>query len=162
MKCVTSRGLTSNELKLIAIIAMLIDHIAIVLVQNQSILGQVMHAIGRITMPIMCYFIAEGYYKTRNVKKYALRLLVFEIISHYSFFFFVTGVAPISFGENIKIQIQFPTSVIFTLFLGLVALMLWNNDKIKKYMKLIIIFVICIISTVGDWGYVAIVMILIF
>lgn len=158
----TVKKLTANQLKLIAIMAMLIDHIAIVLFPNQSVLGQIMHTIGRITMPIMCYFIAEGYHKTSNVKKYALRLLTFAIICHYPFFFFATGIAPISFGENIRIQIQFPTSVIFTLFLGLLALIIWNNEKIKKYMKLIIIFGICIISTIGDWGYIAVLWILVF
>ncbi|MBO3444910.1 TraX family protein [Clostridium sp. CCUG 7971] len=158
----TLKNLTANQLKFIAIIAMFIDHIAVVLVSNQSILGQVMHTIGRITMPIMCYFIAEGYHKTRDIKKYVLRLLTFAIICHYSFFFFATGVAPISFGENIKIQIQFPTSVIFTLFLGLIALIVWNCENIKKYIKLIIIFGICIISMVGDWGYIAVLWILVF
>lgn len=77
-------------------------------------------------------------------------------------FFFATGVDPISFGENIKIQIQFPTSVIFTLFLGLIALIVWNCENIKKYIKLIIIFGICIISMVGDWGYIAVLWILVF
>lgn len=81
----TLKNLTANQLKFIAIIATFIDHIAVVLVSNQSILGQVMHTIGRITMPIMCYFIAEGYHKTRDIKKYVLRLLTFAIICHYSF-----------------------------------------------------------------------------
>ena len=53
------KKLTANQLKIIAVIAMLIDHIAVVFIPTESILGQVMHTIGRITMPIMCYFIAE-------------------------------------------------------------------------------------------------------
>ena len=79
------KNISANKLKFIAIIAMLIDHIAVAFVSNQSILGQAMHMIGRVTMPIMCYFIAEGYYKTHNIKKYALRLLIFSIISYYPF-----------------------------------------------------------------------------
>lgn len=155
-------NLTANKLKLIAITAMLIDHIAIVFVSNDSFLGQVMHFIGRITMPIMCYFIAEGYYKTKNIKKYAIRLFIFAIICHYSFYFFATGILPISFGENIEIQIQFPTSVIFNLFLGLIALIIWNNNKIKKPFKFIIIFFICIAAFVSDWGYYGVLWTLVF
>ncbi len=63
-----NRPLTANVLKYIAIAAMLIDHIAWSFVSDYSVLGQIMHVIGRLTAPIMCYFIAEGYYYTRNVK----------------------------------------------------------------------------------------------
>ena len=62
-------GITSDLLKLIAIIAMTVDHIAWAFVPFGSIAGQLMHVIGRLTAPIMCFMVAEGYYKTRNVKK---------------------------------------------------------------------------------------------
>lgn len=52
----------SNHLKIIAIIAMAIDHIAYGFVPEGTILGQIMHTIGRITMPIMCFSLAEGYH----------------------------------------------------------------------------------------------------
>ncbi len=42
-----------------------------------------MHIIGRITCPIMCYCIAEGYHYTRNIRKYTARLFVFALISHF-------------------------------------------------------------------------------
>ena len=67
------KGLTSDILKLIAVIAMVIDHIAWAFIPFNSIAGQIMHVIGRLTAPIMCFMIAEGYYKTNNVKKYAQR-----------------------------------------------------------------------------------------
>ena len=71
------RGLCGNELKLLAILAMTVDHIAWSLFPGYSMhpLALLMHAIGRLTCPIMCYFIAEGYHYTRNFKKYALRRL---------------------------------------------------------------------------------------
>ncbi len=61
-------GMSSFTLKMIAILAMLIDHIAWAFVPTGTLLGQIMHIIGRITAPIMCYFIAEGYYHTHNIK----------------------------------------------------------------------------------------------
>ncbi|MGL4344794.1 MAG: TraX family protein [Cellulosilyticaceae bacterium] len=158
----SSVGLTANQLKLIAIIAMFIDHIAVLFVSNQSLLGQIMHTIGRLTMPIMCYFIAEGYYKTRNLKKYLLRLLVFAGVSYYPFYLFATGVPPISFGENIIISPQIIMNTIFVLFIGLIALIVWESSKINKSLKIPIIITLCIFSTFGDWGYIAVLWVLMF
>lgn len=89
------RGLSANTLKYIAIAAMLIDHIAWCFVDTYSVLGQIMHVIGRLTAPIMCYFIAEGYYYTRNVKKYLLRLGLFALISWAPFTFMEFGTFPV-------------------------------------------------------------------
>ena len=85
------KGLTSDILKLIAVIAMVIDHIAWAFIPFNSIAGQIMHVIGRLTAPIMCFMIAEGYYKTHNVKKYAQRLGIFALISHIPYTYFHTG-----------------------------------------------------------------------
>ena len=59
-----ARRLCGNELKLLAILAMTVDHIAWMLFPGYSMhpLALLMHAIGRLTCPIMCYFIAEGYH----------------------------------------------------------------------------------------------------
>ncbi|MBP3538263.1 MAG: conjugal transfer protein TraX, partial [Oscillospiraceae bacterium] len=64
--------LNSNAIKLIAILAMTIDHIAWAAFPGypKEALPLDMHLVGRLTCPIMCYFIAEGYHYTRNVNKY--------------------------------------------------------------------------------------------
>lgn len=41
-----------------------------------------LHIIGRLTAPIMWFFISEGYHYTHNIKKYLLRLGIFAVISH--------------------------------------------------------------------------------
>ena len=73
------KGLNSNALKMIAIIAMTIDHIAWLVFPDypHEVLPVILHIIGRLTCPIMCYFIAEGYHYTKNIRKYTCRL--FEI-----------------------------------------------------------------------------------
>ena len=60
----------ANTIKVIAILAMTIDHIAWLLFPGypKEPLPLLMHILGRITCPIMCYFIAEGYHHTRDVK----------------------------------------------------------------------------------------------
>ena len=86
-----SKKLNANHLKMIAIVAMTIDHIADIIYPSfpANPVAIVMHMIGRLTAPIMWFFIAEGFYKTRSLKKYFFRLLLFAVISH---FFQVTGV----------------------------------------------------------------------
>ena len=83
-------SLNSNWIKIIAIIAMTIDHIAWLLFPGypHDTIPIVMHIIGRITCPIMCYFIAEGYHYTKDITKYTQRLFVFAIISHFTYVFF--------------------------------------------------------------------------
>lgn len=70
-KTLTRSGLDSNALKLIAIAAMTADHIAWLLFPGYPTdpLPIILHIIGRLTCPIMCFFIAEGYHYTRDIKK---------------------------------------------------------------------------------------------
>ena len=83
------KSLDSNMIKIIAIIAMSIDHITWMIYPGypKEIIPIILHIIGRITCPIMCYFIAEGYYYTKNINKYTKRLFVFAFISHFAYVF---------------------------------------------------------------------------
>lgn len=63
------KKLNSNHIKLIAIIAMTIDHLTWVLFPGLQRAWYVvaLHVIGRLTAPIMWFFIAEGSHYTRIV-----------------------------------------------------------------------------------------------
>lgn len=132
-------SLNRNQLKYLVIVAMLIDHIAWAFVPTASLLGQVMHFIGRLTGPTMAYFVAEGYHYTRNVKKYVLRLGIFALISWIPFSYFEYG----------KIGLQF--GVIYTLFLSLLGIWLWDKGNCAKPVKILGIIGLCILSLFGDW-----------
>lgn len=71
-------------LKMIAIIAMLIDHTAATLLTNSE-LYVVMRGIGRIAYPIFAFLLVEGYFHTRNVYKYIGRLAIFAVLSEIPF-----------------------------------------------------------------------------
>ena len=150
--------LTSNAIKLIAIIAMTIDHIAWAVFPgySTSVVAIFLHVIGRITCPIMCYFIAEGFYYTKNVNKYTLRLFIFAIISHFAYVFSSTSFIdaksfiPFYYG-NILNQ----TSVMWSLAWGLVMLRLSNSQKLKPLVKILLILLICLISFPSDWSCIA-------
>lgn len=135
-----SGKLDSNQLKWIAIICMLIDHVAWAFVETESPLGIIMHFIGRVTGPTMFFFIAEGYFHTRNIKRYALRLFIFGILSWIPFSLFETG--------NL---LSLNLGVIWTLFLGLLAL--WACDKpINPFLKFAAVLGCCTLSLFGDWA----------
>lgn len=138
------------NLKYIAIIAMFIDHFAWLFVNTNSVLGQLMHSIGRLTAPIMCFFIAEGYYKTSNIKKYLFRLGLFAVISILPFSFCFYNLTMIRLG------------MIYSLFLGLVALIILKNKKIDIFLKILSFILILYLSTFGDWAFYSVIYVCIF
>ena len=134
--------LNRNQIKYIVMIAMVIDHIAWAFVPTKTPLGVGMHFIGRLTGPTMAYFLGEGFLHTRNRAKYALRLGIFAIISWIPFSIFEEQSWP---------TVKFP--VIYTLFLGFIALWAWNSEKISYVIKLEIFAGMLILATWGDWSY---------
>lgn len=65
--------LTGNQLKLIALIAMTVDHLGLFIFHDMII----MRMIGRLAMPIFAWMIAEGCYYTKNRLKYFLTMAGF-------------------------------------------------------------------------------------
>jgi hypothetical protein len=154
-------GLTSNTIKVIAIIAMTIDHVAWVFLPGYRFDGLTifMHIIGRLTAPLMLFFITEGYYYTNNIKKYTFRLFVFAIISHFAFVF-AFGKPFIPLKKHYFVFDQ--TSIIWTLMLGLIALsiikseisLIINEEKLKitDWKKYILVFIIILAAFPANWS----------
>ncbi len=143
--------LNCNQIKYIAIFAMTIDHIAWAFVDPANpLLGGIMHFFGRITGPTMAYLLAQGYHYTRDVGKYTKRLGIFAIISIIPFTFFENGTLPI-YIENGHLQILPIFGVIYTLFLGLIAIRIWENEKYSTTKKKVLIILLCFVSIFGDW-----------
>ena len=150
------QGLTGNMLKGIAIFTMAIDHLTWTLFPGYDTRWWVMclHAVGRITAPIMWYMIAEGYFHTRNRKKYALRLLGFAFVSHFAYNFY-SGSPMLPFVSG---SVFDQTSVMWALFLGLLALMLFDvpRQKLSNPLKNLLFICICILAFPADWSCVAV------
>ena len=129
--CKNLRFLSGAELKLIAIISMLADHVNKALIypyleSNHGFLAfisDVFDIIGRIAFPLFCFMLVEGYFKTRNRKKYLLNLLLFGVISEIPFDMFTTASF---FNMNWN-------NVMFTLALVLVTV--WIIDTLKEKMQ---------------------------
>lgn len=67
--------MSSNQLKIIACISMLIDHIGLFLFPSVLILRN----IGRVAMPIFAFFIAQGCRYTKNKKRYFLQVFLLGV-----------------------------------------------------------------------------------
>lgn len=150
--------MNANQLKLIAIVAMTIDHLAWMLFPGypRDWLPLLMHTVGRITCPIMCYFIAEGYYHTRNVERYTLRLFAFAVISHFAYRFAAMDFAGWQsfipfFDGNILNQ----TSVLWPFAWGLVMLRVVHSPRVRQDWVKVLVFLICLITFPSDWSCVA-------
>jgi hypothetical protein len=153
------KGFDSNVIKIIAIVAMTADHIAWTLwpAYSKELLPLCLHLIGRITAPIMCYFIAEGYHHTRNVGKYTRRLFLFAFISHVPYILASIHFAdwrsfiPFYYGDVFN-----QTSVMWPLAWGLVMLRINDSQKIKSNgVKALLILLVCLITFPSDWSCIA-------
>lgn len=148
-------GLNANQIKIIAIIAMTIDHLTSVIFPYYPTSWWILalHIIGRVAAPIMWFFIAEGFHYTRDIKKYALRLFAFAIVSHFAYNF-AFGIPFIPFQTFVFNQ----TSVIWSLAWGLVALAISQskNPNLRQWMKVLLILGITIITFCADWSSIAV------
>jgi len=109
--------LSSFHLKLIAVSTMLIDHVGAVLLQREIVLRY----IGRISFPIFCFLLVEGYLYSKNVKKYLLRLGIFAVISEIPF--------DLAFRDQMFYWES--QNVFLTLFIGLLALYIFDLCRNK-------------------------------
>lgn len=144
---------SANVIKYIAVFAMLIDHIAWCFVDTNSVLGSIMHLIGRMTAPIMTYFIVEGYHYTRNVNKYLIRLAIFAAVSWMPLLFMEYGsFLPFTFIDG-NLYFNPVQGVIYTFFLTLLALKTVHSENLQKPVKVVLVIGLCLLSTIGDWFF---------
>ena len=132
-------------LQLLAMMTMLIDHIGFLFYKDQEIF----RIIGRIAFPIYCYLLVVGYRRTRNVKRYMVRLLLIAVISQlpYSLLF-----------------LTYELNVVFTLLTGLLVLYgidRWREERGYSFCIIIVSLIFsCFIPM--DYGLYGIILILIY
>lgn len=129
------KGISGSTLKWIALATMFLDHIGAVIIyqgffqpglfhtapaalldpNTANMLVDVYHIlrkIGRLSFPFFCFLLVEGFIHTKNVKKYALRLLVFACVSEIPFNLAIGGSLWTFDHQN----------VLFTMFTGLAVM----------------------------------------
>ena len=141
--------LTGSALKWIALVTMLTDHIGAVFLENGVISAynqqlssawdfeataflyqadRILRSVGRISFPIFCFLLVEGFVHTSNRKKYALRLFLFACVSELPFdLCFNGGLLEFSYQN-----------VMFTLLIGFLTL--WLMDIVRQKNPVLLLF----------------------
>lgn len=129
------RILSGSALKLLAVVSMLIDHLAAFYWYNNPAFHEawfhighkaitlyfILRLIGRIAFPLFAFLIVEGFVHTRSRKRYGLNLAIFALVSEIPWNLVHTGTLLYP-GQN----------VFFTLllgFLGLCAIEKYSGNK---------------------------------
>lgn len=119
--------MTNFQIKLIAILTMLIDHIGMVFHTQYTDLFM-LRQIGRISFPLFAFLAAEACIHTKDIKKYMGRLLMFAFISQIPF----ALVSGIDIFERLNI--------FFTLFTGVFFVHLYKISLSTKSLVTIVFF----------------------
>lgn len=143
--------LSSNSIKIIAIITMFIDHLSKIVLQSWAVFGLspkmemnmlsqeqyitinafvkiTLTNIGQIAFPLFCFLLVEGFHHTKNRKKYLSLMILFALISEIPFdiaFFYIMSIRERTFPFNFNYQ-----NVFFTLALGI--LLMTTLERIEK------------------------------
>ncbi len=139
-------GVSAGFLKIVAVVTMFIDHVGASVLLRMIYLGQrslggmnlitlyrVTRNIGRVAFPIFCFFLVEGFFKTRSRGKYLARLLLFALIAEYPF--------DLAMQSGFSMTYQ---NTLFELALGFAAI--WAMEACRKVPNLI-----------AEWGLKAII-----
>lgn len=125
MKERTKKSISASTLKWIAVISMLVDHFGIAiywqLEGHTYKIYEIYRYVGRIAFPIYCFLLVEGFFLTRDIRKYIGRCFLFACISEIPFNMAVYGQIWYPHGQN----------VYFTLTIGLCTLV--ALDRVRGF-----------------------------
>lgn len=130
--------MTSNTLKIIAVISMVIDHVGMLFFPQSAIF----RIIGRLAFPIFAFLIANGVIHTTNFRKYIGRLAIFALISQIPFYIFTKMLGI----EGLLLNI------FFTLILGATLLHLYTRVK-NIYISALATLVVIVFSHFVNYDY---------
>ena len=82
--------LNRDAIKYIAMFLMLLNHISTIFMKSGKLWSELFIDLGYFTAIVMCYFLVEGYQYTHSKKNYAIRLLIFALISEFPYCFAFT------------------------------------------------------------------------
>lgn len=136
--------MTSFLLRFAALATMFVDHAGYVLFPQFGW----MRIVGRVSFPLFCFLLAQGFRHTRSVPKYALRLALFACASEGIYNLVFTGRFAMLSAHN----------VFFALLLSMGALAAWKHLMPKWPLgALVCVLAACVLGVVtktdyGFWG----------
>jgi hypothetical protein len=127
---------TSMSLHIMAMAFMLCDHLWGTIVPGNDWLT----CVGRLAFPIFAFLIVEGYFHTKNLRKYVLRMLIFAILSEIPF--------NLAIGSRLFYPIHQNVLWSFLISIGLIH---WN-EKVKTrriWLRLLVAVLTFLIAYIG-------------
>lgn len=125
-------------LKMVAMLSMLCDHIAFVLVPADQFTRcyYIMRIIGRIAFPLFCFMLVEGFIYTHSKKNYIIRLALFAVISEIPFDLACSGMIVDWSGQN----------VMWTLLIGFIVMYWLEKYENNVWLRLLIVTCGCVLA----------------
>ncbi len=158
------KRLTAFDLKIIATILMLLDHVAKYLPEYlPGSLDIIFRYAGRVVAPIFFYLAVESYFHTNNKKRYILRLYIAAAIMAVGNLvvmgFVIDSLHPSPFyylGQNIFLTIAIGVSI--------VAGLEWEKKtkKLRKIIPISIVYCLSILAIFTEYSYFALILFFIF
>lgn len=138
------KKINAFHLKLIAIIAMLINHIGhtFEFEWNPPFWEFIYLVIGLLTFPIMAYLLVEGFFYSRNRWKYAGRLFLFGLLSMIPFFYLFEFYWPFFNPVN---------NIMFTLMFGIFMMMICEKIS-QPILQAFILIAFIFVTILSDWN----------
>jgi len=130
---------SSVALRTLALAGMLIDHTGLALFPDIGLF----RCIGRISFPIYCFLIVQGYLHTHDIRAYGRRLLLFAILSEIPFDLLIFGRAVSPMEQN----------VLFSLLLGLMGLSCADMLKEKPMHASAAILALCMCAMAANVSF---------
>lgn len=140
-------GLDAFTLKILAAVTMLIDHVGCVFFPENIYF----RIVGRLAFPIFAFLIVEGYYHTKDMKKYLIRLFIFAIISELPF--------DLAFYNEFNFEHQ---NVLFTFIIAILAMVI--DTRFKRSYGIVAAMVLAIIAEFlrFDYGMFGVIIVMVF
>ena len=148
MPAVKTGGLTATQLKYLAAVFMVIDHIGMLFTPLAPVFPAddlryyAFRYLGRLAFPIFAYFVAEGCRHTHNYPAYLKRLFLFALLTQLPLVIFLPG------GGR---------SIVVTFFLAALGIGFWENlrqqGRVFPAAGALILCVLAAQPLQGDYGW---------
>jgi hypothetical protein len=119
------RGVNRNQLKYLAVLAMLCDYFAYYILPTFQInspwliaLYYILRVIGAMAAPTMCFFLVQGFLYTRNHRNYIIRLALFAVIAQVPYAYL-----------NHRTILTYDFNFLFALLIGFAIMMCYDSMR---------------------------------
>ncbi|MCC3868148.1 TraX family protein [Terrisporobacter mayombei] len=122
------------QIKIFLIALMLLDHIFFAF---NGLMPSWVHALTRGVAPMFAYFLVEGYFYTRDKRKYGVRLLGFAVFMHLGNMIINTLFA----SKNVMVD----NNIFATLFVGFIVISIFERAKNNEGLVKVLFNVVAIV-----------------